>query len=51
MPGLAHTVLREATAPLRDLLLDWLPFPSASSLDASSLDAASSPGPLPGEAA
>jgi pimeloyl-ACP methyl ester carboxylesterase len=25
IPGLAHTVLREATAPLRDILLDWLP--------------------------
>jgi pimeloyl-ACP methyl ester carboxylesterase len=25
MPGLAHTVLREATGPLRDLVLDWLP--------------------------
>jgi pimeloyl-ACP methyl ester carboxylesterase len=25
IPGLAHTVLREATGPLRDLVLDWLP--------------------------
>jgi pimeloyl-ACP methyl ester carboxylesterase len=24
IPGLAHTVLREATAPLRDIVLDWL---------------------------
>jgi pimeloyl-ACP methyl ester carboxylesterase len=24
IPGLAHTVLREATAPLRDFVLDWL---------------------------
>ena len=24
MPGLAHTVLREATGPLRDIVLDWL---------------------------
>jgi pimeloyl-ACP methyl ester carboxylesterase len=24
LPGLAHTVLREATAPLRTLLLSWL---------------------------
>lgn len=24
MPGLAHTVLREATGPLRDILLGWL---------------------------
>jgi pimeloyl-ACP methyl ester carboxylesterase len=51
MPGLAHTVLREATAPLRDLLLNWLPSPDASLPGAPSLDAASSPGPLPGEAA
>jgi pimeloyl-ACP methyl ester carboxylesterase len=25
LPGLAHTVLREATGPLREVLLDWLP--------------------------
>lgn len=25
MPGLAHTVLREATAPLRDMVTGWLP--------------------------
>lgn len=25
MPGLAHTVLREATEPLRDLILNWMP--------------------------
>jgi pimeloyl-ACP methyl ester carboxylesterase len=24
VPGLAHTVLREATGPLRDIVLDWL---------------------------
>ena len=24
IPGLAHTVLREATAPLSDIVLDWL---------------------------
>jgi pimeloyl-ACP methyl ester carboxylesterase len=28
MPGLAHTVLREATIPLRDLVLGWLPLGS-----------------------
>jgi pimeloyl-ACP methyl ester carboxylesterase len=27
--GLAHTVLRDATGTLRDLLLDWLPGPAA----------------------
>ena len=25
VPGLAHTVLREATAPLRDIVMEWLP--------------------------
>ena len=30
--GLAHTVLRDATGQLRDLLLDWLPGPAASVL-------------------
>jgi hypothetical protein len=44
MPGLAHTVLREATAPLRDLLLAWLPSPGASSSGAASPDPASTPG-------
>jgi pimeloyl-ACP methyl ester carboxylesterase len=27
LPGLAHTVLREATATLRDIVMDWLPPP------------------------
>jgi pimeloyl-ACP methyl ester carboxylesterase len=27
LPGLAHTVLREATAPLRDIVTGWLPLP------------------------
>ncbi|MCL2582622.1 MAG: alpha/beta hydrolase [Streptosporangiales bacterium] len=35
MPGLAHTVLREATEPLRDLILNWIPSPSLSPVGAS----------------
>jgi pimeloyl-ACP methyl ester carboxylesterase len=27
LPGLAHTVLREATGTLRDIVMDWLPQP------------------------
>jgi pimeloyl-ACP methyl ester carboxylesterase len=27
LPGLAHTVLREATARLRDIIMGWLPLP------------------------
>jgi pimeloyl-ACP methyl ester carboxylesterase len=29
LPGLAHTVLREATGPLRDILMGWLPLRKA----------------------
>lgn len=29
LPGLAHTVLREATGTLRDILTGWLPLPEA----------------------
>ncbi|MBO0819946.1 MAG: alpha/beta hydrolase [Nocardiopsaceae bacterium] len=44
MPGLAHTVLREAAGPLRDLVLGWLPAPSGASSPVSSPAGASSPG-------
>jgi pimeloyl-ACP methyl ester carboxylesterase len=27
LPGMAHTVLREATGPLRDIMAGWLPLP------------------------